>query len=267
MLEFNTHQGTSLCGAMNQDGLRVVTVAGTSGGAERPLVWAICAHLQRLGYPSLVLDGWGDESEAAPGLVDLLEQRCWIDATLDTDEEDAASLGVLPAARGLAELVNAADQEGSALALQTLYPLFRRYAVLVIYAPTETLASALFEGSHATPLIVMSCDERAAVVNAYAQLKLLALHADIGGLVACPLSARCNAALVRLQLDKLFTCAQAHLGRVPASSALDVSRPAEVQRLALALLERALQLTSLEVQPAIPWRHSARPVAALATSH
>lgn len=267
MLEFGIHQGTSLCGALDHDLLRLIPVASTSGEAERDLVWDICAHLQRMGYPTMVLDGWSRETVSAPGLADLLDQARWGSVPVGTASNDHESLAVLPAAQGLAKLNRLSAMRGNDHAFQKLHSFFRRYALVVVYAPTETLAAELLEGSCAAPLIVMPDGGQGSVVNAYAQLKLLAMHAGLAATLACPVGLGSDGSAGRIHLDKLCQHAHARLGRAPRGTLVDVSRPADVQRLALALLERAVGLNDVGTPPAIPWSRRTDTVPALATSH
>ena len=69
MLDLSLHQGTSLHCHTPEIELRLSAVVsqGPNGRALETL-WQVCSHLQRLGYPVVVLDGTAGESYEAPGL-------------------------------------------------------------------------------------------------------------------------------------------------------------------------------------------------------
>ena len=74
MLDLGFHQAASLHSLTPQAELRLLAVASqgnTASGLET--LWQICASLQRLGYPVVVLDGTAQESDDSPGLLHLLQ--------------------------------------------------------------------------------------------------------------------------------------------------------------------------------------------------
>lgn len=262
MLEFGLHQGTSLYGRTPQDGLRLIPVAGTPGGMGLQVLWDICTHLQALGYPTVVLDGSERETSEAPGLLELLDDTLWIEPPAQLPGAD--SLAVLPAARGLAEL--ASRRAGAPQALLALQPLLRRYAVVLLYAPMAMLASPLMEGSSASPLVLLG-DDGKAVINSYQQLKLLSFHTGLMGTVARLVYGDEERAAAQQQLRVLCDCAAKHLGRAPRSLLLHANRPADLQRLALELLENAETLCASGLFAALPSPNEAQRATPLATSH
>ena len=146
------------------------------------ILWQVCLHLQRLGYPVVVLDGTARESESSPGLLDLLTHEPWNESLPAAGQHSMSSLAVLPSMLGLHNLANQTQQHTHPL--QALHPLFRRYALVVVHAPVATLASALLAGTMVSPLLLMSPGKHG-VVDSYRQLKHLALHAGLVGTVAC----------------------------------------------------------------------------------
>ena len=74
-------------------------VSQPDGGPWLEMLWQLCWHLQRLGYPVVVLDGTAPESHHSPGLAQLLGTRPWSGAKDLNGTGDDASLAVLPAAR------------------------------------------------------------------------------------------------------------------------------------------------------------------------
>ena len=136
MLDTSFHQGAGLHSFTPQSELRVLAVASqeqAESGLEMETLWQLCASLQRLGYPVVVLDGTAYETEASPGLHHLLRQAPWNEgASLEADG-NVSSLAVLPAAKGLSELVRIAHAT-YAPPLQGLLPYFRAYGLLVLHA-------------------------------------------------------------------------------------------------------------------------------------
>ncbi len=262
MFDFGVHQGSSLLGASAADhSLRLIPMVATAHGREQSVVWDVCQHWQRMGYPTLVLDGSSMETDAEPGLADLLEHSLWIDRATDRAADNASSVAVLPAARGLYTL------RKNAGALQVLNSLFRRYAVVVLYAPLDTLASPLLEWSGTVPLVVLGSGA-AGVVEGYQQLKALAVNGGVSALVAGIVSSDAAASVVKSQLQRVCACASDHLSSAPRTMAVDPLRPTDMQRLALALLESAGTLASAGSPSAgLLWSTIAAPAAAPLSSH
>ncbi len=252
MLDFGWHQGMGLQNHKPHDELRLLAMASTpdvSGGLET--LWQVCLHLQRLGYPVVVLDGTAAESAQSPGLQDLLTHEIWADS-LRPPKTGTSELAVLPAQRGLQTLVRQA--EPGAQALQGLYPLLRNYALVMVYAPIEVLASPLLESSMAAPLILMQPGQ-AGVIESYRLLKLLALHAGLTGLVACMGRSYPQQAVRVAQetLESLRRCAARHLGQQPRTALIRTDRPQELQRLALQWLENACAIVPPVGLSALPF--------------
>lgn len=262
MLELGLHQGTSLYGRMPEDGLRMVTLACAPARQSLELLWSLCTHWQRLGYPPVVLDATASESAGSPGLIDLLEHCLPIEAPR-ADYAGEHSLAVLPAARGLAALTRSVP--AGPAPLYRLQPLLRRYAVVVLYAPVTVLASSLMAEISAPPLLLLE-DGPDAVMTTYAALKRLALHTGVNGTVLRLAYGQPERASAHQQLRTLVECASRHLGRTPRTLALDPQRPADLQRLALELLENA-QVLPAAAHPALPSSRDAMRAAHFATSH
>ncbi|MBH2042399.1 MAG: hypothetical protein I8H87_02440 [Comamonadaceae bacterium] len=239
MLDTSFHQGAGLHSFTPQSELRVLAVA-SQGQAQSGLetLWQLCASLQRLGYPVVVLDGTAYETEASPGLHHLLRQAPWHEgASLDLGAM-ASSLAVLPAARGLPELARIA-QAGDAAPLQGLLPYFRAYGLLVLHAPASMLGPLLTHTA-TTPLVVMP-PGAAGVLTSYQTLKQIVLHTGLPCTVAAVLQE--NSAPERRKaagaLRTLQQCADRHLGGRMRTTTLFAHSGQDVQRLALQLLENA----------------------------
>lgn len=239
MLDTSFHQGAGLHSFTPQSELRVLAVA-SQGQAESGLetLWQLCASLQRLGYPVVVLDGTTYEKEASPGLHHLLRQAPWHDGASLNLGAIASSLAVIPAAKGLPELTRMA-QANDAPPLQGLLPYFRAYGLLVLHAPASVLGPLLTHTA-TTPLVVMP-PGAAGVLTSYKYLKQIALHAGLPCTVAAVLQG--NSATERSKaagaLRTLQQCADRHLGGRIRTTALSAHNGQDMQRLALQLLENA----------------------------
>lgn len=251
MLEFGFHQGAGLSSHMPQNDLQLLAMASTqdaNGGMET--LWQLCLHLQHLGYPVVVLDATAPETPRSPGLQQLLAH-----SARAQDMRPAASaantLAVLPAKLGLQTLLQQAEPGQPLLPL--LQPLLRSYALVVLHAPIDVLASPLLDASLATPLILMLPGQNG-VIATYRQLKLLALHAGLNGLVAC-MACSYPAQQLRLaqdSLESLRRCAMRYLGQQPHTTLIRADRPQELQRLALQWLENACTISAPGTFSALP---------------
>jgi hypothetical protein len=239
MLDASFHQGAGLHSFTPQSELRVLAVA-SQGQAQSGLgtLWQLCASLQRLGYPVVVLDGTAHETEASPGLHHLLRQAPWHEGASLDPGATASSIAVLPAARGLPELARIA-QAGDAPPLQGLLPYFRAYELLVLHAPASVLGPLLTHTA-TTPLVVMP-PGAAGVLTSYQTLKQIVLHAGLPCTVAAVLQE--NSAPERSKtagaLRTLQQCADRHLGGRMRTTTLSAHNGQDMQRLALQLLENA----------------------------
>ena len=239
MLDLSLHQGTSLHCHTPEVELRLTAVVsqGTDGRALETL-WQVCSHLQRLGYPVIVLDGTAEESNEAPGLQHLLTNAPRGDGSFSMGGADTSSLAVLPAFQGLYTL--AFNSPHASQPLQALQPLFRQYALVVVYASVATLSTPLLKGTATAPLLLMQ-PGKPGVVSSYKQLKQLAMHTGVAGTVAC--IADSDAPARRRQIDgelhTLRQCAARHLGQHIGTTSIYAGNTQDMQRLALRLLENA----------------------------
>ena len=234
MLENSFHQGTGLHCNRPQDELRLLVVASREDTRQtQETLWQVCAHLQHLGYPVVVLDATAVETERAPGLLQLLTHSPW-----DNGGQLHAStntLTVVPAALGLLTLVNTAQRKGLPLqTLEPLEPIFRHYAVVVLHAPLELLTSPLLAGSPAMPLLITH-PGKTELVECYRQLKHLAIHAGLTGMVAymAPSDDAAAQDQARESIQALERCAAHHLGQRLRATLLHENRAQDMQRLAL----------------------------------
>ena len=247
MLDNSFHQGSSLHCNRPQDELRLLVVASREDAQQTmETLWQICAHLQHQGYPVVVLDATEVETERAPGLLQLLTHSPWESSDQQRASANTSTLTVIPAALGLLTLVNTAQRKGQPLqTLEPLEPIFRRYAAVVLHAPLELLTSPLLAGSPAMPLLVTH-PGKTELVECYRQLKHLAIHAGLTGMVAymAPSDEAEAQDQARENIQALERCAAHHLGQRLRSILLNENRTQDMQRLALLLLENAGTITA-----------------------
>lgn len=243
MLEACFHQGAGLHRFMPQARLRLLGVAAPERAAPQALevLWQVCAALQKLAGPVLVLDGTAGESQEAPGLLHLLQQAPWHEregVVADAATHAGTSLAVLPAARGLPRLLHLAEG-AHAPALRGLLPYFRAYGMLVLYAPADLLGVLLAQTA-GMPLVLMP-DNAEAVLASYHSAKQLALHAGLSSRVVALLERgdATERAQAQAVLGNLQRCARQYLGGLVHTTAIHRHNLQDIQRLALQLLENA----------------------------
>lgn len=228
------HQGAGLRQARPADGLRLIPLV--SQGEERleqPLLWQLCQALHAYGYPPVVLDGTSRESQAQPGLVDLMQHLPWsaLGATEDSD------WAVMPAALGLQALAHTPPPQR----LEALAGLFQGAGVLVLYARAELLVP-LLAGSGVQPVLAVA-PGRQALLRGYQTLKQMRPGALVPTLVSLARSSLRNAdQLARTTGRNLQQCARTYLGCETVMFTVRSAPQAEhrdddVHRLALLLLE------------------------------
>lgn len=243
MLETESHQGAGLALLACTQSPRIVAVVSHGDArSELPLLWQLCAAWTALDYPVAVLDGHLAESDARPGLTQLLADR--EDSRPLERALREADWPILPAALGLAELGLAsptrAPVDGCEQA-RRLCDTLHGYELIVLYAPASALSRTL-RGSVISPLLPVS-GEPPALISAYHALKQLL---NLGRLRPTIISVMGNSALsTRVSghgvSRNLQDCARDFLAcEVPALT-LDPERAEEMQGLALRTLEQALR--------------------------
>jgi len=255
MLDVGFHQGAGLHSFTPQSELRVIAVTAQGNAATGlEALWQVCAILQRLGYPVVVLDGTAQETDASPGLQHLLQQAPWNEGASLNMGAMASSLAVIPAAKGLLLTARRARSH-EAPPLQGLLPYFRTYGLMVLHAPASTLGPLLTHTA-TIPLVVMGQDA-SGVLNSYKSLKQIALDTGLPCMVAGLLHGDTAAERrkVRGALQTLQECAQQHLCGPVRTTTIATQNPQDLQRLALQLLENAGTISET-LLPALPPDHS-----------
>ena len=145
---------------------------------------------------------------------------------------------MIPAFQGLYTL--AFNSPHVSQPLQALQPLFRQYALIVVYASVATLSTPLLKGTATAPLLLMQ-PGKSGIVSSYKQLKQLALHTGIAGTVACITDSDRPAQRREIdgELHTLRQCAARHLGQQIGTTSIYAASAQDMQRLALRLLENA----------------------------
>ena len=239
MLDIGFHQAAGLHSFTPQSELRMLAVASQDNSATGlEALWQICASLQRMGYPVVVLDGTALETQNSPGLLDLLQPAPWNEDAQRPLGATAASLAVIPAAKGLLRLSREADRSDTT-PLHRLLPYFRTYSLVVLHAPASTLGPLLAHTA-TVPLVIMG-EGSAGVMSSYKSLKQIALHTALPCMVAALLRGSSAAERRKTQaaLHTLQDCAERHLGSSVRTTTIATHNPQELQRLALQLLENA----------------------------
>jgi hypothetical protein len=236
MLDVCVSQAAGLSGLARHSPTRLVAVVshGQQKG-ELPLLWSLCSTWVDMGLSVAVLDGHSRESDANPGLLQMLaaSQR------YGQDDPEPSPWSVWPAAVGLDRLKNSGRD------WQTVGGLFPDSGVVLVYADASCLTN-LLHGSGLAPLLVVP-PLKAASLTAYQALKHLLLDAGLE-----PTVANIHLSVFRSQTlptpdQTLKDCAQAFLGHtihpisLTAMASGDQSNE-EVNRLARHLLENAVML-------------------------
>lgn len=250
MLESSSHQGEGLHWQGATTPLRVLSVLPGGDQLGTQALWTACTHLQRQGYPVVVLDGTEQETPDSPGLQDLMQPRSgtgW--GALPVGSEGAHSVATLPAARGLLQLAHRARQQG-VRPLDLLHRYLRNHALVISVAP-EQILSPVLQGATQPPLLMVPSQGRS-VLRSYRALKHTLMHA---GLTAKLVSMSPDTGFTR-NLQAVVQCAMHHLHVEPLVMQLNPDNHRQLQRWSLQCLEQA---EAVGTQPAAAqptdWSH------------
>lgn len=211
--------------------------------SELPVLWRLCTSLVDFGYAVTVLDATTCESDANPGLEQLLEYAYW----RGSENPNAPAWNVIPAGTGLQSL-NAVP-ERRVQNLQHLGRLFFHEGVVIVYGKAEWL-TPLLANSGIKPLLALAPVKRS-LLTSYLALKRLLLKGGLQPTIVNMVEDKGSASGQELGAvaHNLSDCARNFLGF--EVNALDITTPddddrpcAEIQRLALQMLESALPLTA-----------------------
>ncbi len=267
MLNHFTNQASGLIGLGCQPSPRLIAMVGHGDEqAELPLLWQLCLSLVNFGYSVTVLDATSPESEANPGLEDLLENSRWA----DENQHEAPAWNVIASAKGIQRLVTAKPSRSGAL--HRLGQLLPAESIVILYCNAEWM-TALIGDSQTEPLIVAS-PTKTALLTGYIALKRLLITGELrptivnmlqeSSLLASP--QRPNAS------SGLSECAKKFLGY--QLKTVDIVEPQvnvapcdAIQRLALRLLESAIPLGVTQPTAALLRTPSLGTTAQFAGSH
>ena len=247
MLEHYANQASGLLGLGCQPGPKMITmVSHGDEHAELPLLWQLCLSWVQLGYSITVLDGTTAESDANPGLEQMLTNTHWA----DDGASGMPAWTVVPSCKGIQSLC--AGQEAHPGGLQQLRHMVAPEGVLALYCNADSMTSLLGDWP-AEPLLAVSSTQTSLLTSYMALKRLLItgkLKPTIIHMVQDPkLPPRAN---VMRTSSGLVACAKRFLGyecravnvQVPHN---DSQPSAEIQSLALRLLENSMTLGARDV--------------------
>jgi len=247
MLEMSANQATGLMALAAPQGPRLMAMVnhGDQSG-ELPLLWRLCSTMVGFGYTVTVLDATTCESEANPGLEQLLEYDFWhADDSLQTPEWT-----VMPAAFGLQSL--GAMQDRRAESLQHLGQLFQHEGAVIFYGKAQWLAP-LLHASGVKPLLAVS-PVKSSLLSSYVALKHLLLNGRLEPTIANLEHVRepTQRSKGRAVATTLSECARNFLGY--EVNALNISAPTEDDRPSTDLQHLALRMLedSIALMPQVP---------------
>ncbi len=210
-------------------------------GSELPLLWQLCQALVHFGYSITVLDATTPESEANPGLEQLLENAHWRDDV----PYDMPAWTVMPSAIGIKTLC--AKQTASASKIDQLRNLVPPEGVIVLYCKVEPMTTLIGEWP-IEPLLAVSSTQ-ASLLTSYAALKSLLISGRLKPTIINMMqdSDPRSPATVTPSLPGLNAVAKRFLGYECQTLRVREQRnssflSAEIQSLALRLLESSATL-------------------------
>lgn len=241
MLDQVHHQAAGLRALALHSEPRIVAMASHADRrGELPLLWQLCSTWATLGYPVLVLDATVTETAATPGLLQLLLNR---DDQRQLDPTPGSHWPIVPAALGLAQLYQPRPGriDQPARRARQLADLFPHYELIVLYAPAQALAT-LLPGSGLSPLLPVS-NQEVALLTAYQSLKqMLKLGQLQPTIVAVMDDPAQDPRVTGHRVGKnLQDCAREFLSCEVAALTVSPDRASDVQRLALRIMESAMQ--------------------------
>lgn len=242
MFEAGLDQGAGLRRQAPKPVLHLVPVVRHGNGeAESRLLWQLAHALTALDLPVAVLDTDSLETDEAPGLSELLQERCTLKEVLD----DSLPWPIVPAALGWRELFRQGPMTESAR--QALRQLFGAYGVLLVYGTADSLGQAL-ANTGVRPLVPVAPEPRT-LLSAYQAMKTLVSRALLMPSVAIMVTHATESEVRKaLQARKtLQNCFTRHMGCYLDSMTVksftdDEVAGRDIQMLALRLMENACSL-------------------------
>jgi hypothetical protein len=250
MLDHYANQASGLLGLGCQSGPRLIAmVSHGDEQAELPLLWQLCLSLVNFGYSITVLDATTAESEANPGLEQLMGNAHWPDDGV----RDTPAWAVIPSAKGIQALSTAPG--AGPRSLHQLRHLLPPEGVVVLYCKVEWM-TPLIRDWHIEPLLAVS-PTQTSLLTSYMALKRMLITGKL------------RPTIIHMQQDShplpspfslsastgLSECARRFLGYECKTLNIREQRGepqpgAEVQSLALRLLENSVTLGNKYATPA-----------------
>ena len=249
MLEHHASQAEGLLRLASQNGPRMLAVVNHGDEhAELPLLWQLCLALVGFGYAVTVLDATTQESEANPGLADLLENAHWH----DNASRDTSAWMVIPAETGIQNLCALYSQKR----LRQLGHLFPQEGVVILYCKVEWMIP-LIAYTGIEPLLAVS-QSRTSLITSYLALKRLLIAGKLKPTIVNMIQDQSHALRVLDQqtFRNLSDCAKKFLDQdVKALSIVEQldgeHQNDDIQSLALRLMENALPLENGNTLPTL----------------
>lgn len=247
MLDHYANQASGLMGLGCQPGPKMIAmVSHGDEHAELPLLWQLCLSWVQLGYSITVLDGTTAESDANPGLEQLLTNTHWP----DDGASGMSAWTVVPSAKGIQSLC--AGHDAQTVGLQQLRHMVAPEGVLALYCNAGWMTSLLGDWP-AEPLLAVSSTQTS-LLTSYMALKRLLITGKLKPTIIhmvrdSKLAPRAN--VIRAS-SGLVACAKRFLGYECRAVNVQVPRNdsqpnAEMQSLALRLLENSMTLGARDV--------------------
>ncbi len=216
MFEHGFDQAAGLRGEPPRAGAGLMPVACPAQPARAyEMLCTLAAHLTALGREAVIVDGSAQEASERRGGHDgchLGLQHALRDTSISGlgRAPEGAEWLVMPAVHGLQTLQQTARSAGAGVALGRLLSPFSPDALVILFAPAQTLCS-LFAGLPARALVPVLPQAQASI-DAYGSLKLL--HGAGLSPVLAPLAPGFETESVSLQqvVETVADCAQRHLG-------------------------------------------------------
>jgi hypothetical protein len=253
MHEMPLNQAAGLIGLARPAGAQLLAmVSHGDDKSELPLLWRLCTAMTELGYAVTVLDATKTESEANPGLQQLMDYRFGYGpsdfAALHTD---VLEWTIVPSAQGIQSLchLQTHTQIKRMQSLHRIGQLFPSNGVVILYAGVDAMVQML--GSTGCRPLLTVTQEKSSLLTSYLALKRLLIKAGLRpailNMMAEPKPG--NTAHASSVAGNLVECAKNFLGYEVNARYIDPHQPeqalaAEMRRLSMRMLENALMLSN-----------------------
>ena len=264
MHDLPLNQAAGLLGLARPAGAQLLAmVSHGDDKTELPLLWRLCTAMTELGYAVTVLDATKAESDANPGLQQLMDYRFGYGASdFAALHTDALDWTIVPSAQGIQSLcqLQTHTHNKRMQSLHRIGQLFPSNGVIILYAGVDALVQML-GGTTCRPLLTVAQD-KSSLLTSYLALKRLLLKAQLTpailNMMAEPRQG--SAAYANSVAGNLSECARNFLGFEVNATYIDPHQPeqalgAEMRRLSTRMLENGLVLSNAPAMLGIPGAH------------